>query len=83
MGGTIIGVTVKVGAPGQHEDTMKVLGHYKVKGHQMGMGALWEQGHLTGSPGIPAAPGSPCGKHRCRREALQCDCPPCWSIRCT
>lgn len=75
MGGTIIGVSVKVGATGRHDNTMRALGLYKIKGHHMRMGTLWGQGHLTGSPGIPVAPGSPCGKHRGRREvALECDC---------
>lgn len=39
MGGTVIRAAVKVGAPGQHEDTMRGLGHYKVKGHHMGIRA--------------------------------------------
>ena len=78
MSGPTTGVTGKVGSL----DNVGVLVHYQVKGPHVGMGSLvgW-QGHLTGSPGIPVAPGSPCGERRWGRAALQCHCPPRWPTR--
>lgn len=63
VGGTIMGATVKVGVPGQHES---ILVHCKVKGHYMGVGAsyrltrdpcstrltLWETQMGEGSPSV-------------------------------
>lgn len=63
------------GGPWATRGHQKVREQGKVKGHRTGLGALWDQGHLTGSPGIPAAPGSPCGKHRGGGAALQHDRP--------
>lgn len=56
---------MEVGDPGQHEDTMRALGHCKVKSYHIGgtttvTGALWEQGAPVGAGASYRVTRDPC-----------------------